>query len=83
MIGPSAFADGKEVGYAGKGQLQYRIAFFVAEIESGIKCTSRQLETVARAIDRREVLRADSGGTNCNMDRHSRPFFQFINPPAM
>jgi hypothetical protein len=34
-------------------------------------------------LDRREVLRADSGGKNCNMDRYSRAFFQFINPPAM
>jgi hypothetical protein len=39
--------------------------------------------SVARAINRREVLRADSGCKNCSMHRHSRPFFQFINPPAM
>jgi len=40
---------------------------------------SRQKPT----LDRREALRADFGGKNCNMGRHSRPFFQFINPPAM
>jgi hypothetical protein len=42
-------------------------------------CLSRQKP----AIDRQEVLRGDSGGKNCNLGRHRRPFFQFINPPAM